>query len=54
MYARLGCVYAISKFILRHYVITAILAVSVSEPLRENSELFAFMALKEILNIRNI
>ena len=31
-----------------------ILAVSVSEPLRENSKLFSFMALKEILNIGNI
>ena len=31
-----------------------ILAVSVSEPSRENSKLFSFMALKEILNIGNI
>jgi hypothetical protein len=30
------------------------LTVSVSEPLRENSKLFSFMALKEILNIGNI
>jgi hypothetical protein len=31
-----------------------ILAVWVSEPLRENSKLYSFMALKEILNIGNI
>jgi hypothetical protein len=32
----------------------SILAVSVSEPLRNNSKLFSFMALKEILDIENI